>query len=97
MGTVAQNILNNARATRVALEERGLEAVRVHVPQEVDVRAIRRKLGMSQAEFAARFAFDKKTVQNWEQGQRRPEGPARVLLHVIEREHEAVERALQAA
>lgn len=50
---------------------------------------------MTQAAFAARFAIELRTVQNWEQGQRRPEGPARVLLQVIDREPEAVMRALR--
>jgi putative transcriptional regulator len=69
---------------------------RVHVPAEVDVRAIRRKLGMSQARFAASFGFGLDAVQNWEQGRRRPEGAARAFLKVIDREPEAVRRALTA-
>jgi putative transcriptional regulator len=69
---------------------------RVHVPDEVDVKAIRRKLGMSQAQFAASFGFGLDAVQNWEQGRRRPDGAARAFLKVIEREPEAVRRALAA-
>jgi len=65
-----------------------------HVPEEVDVAAIRRRLGLSQAEFASRFGFKLDALQNWEQGRRRPEGAARALLRVIEREPEAVQRAL---
>ena len=49
---------------------------------------------MSQAEFASRFGFKLDAVQNWEQGRRRPEGAARAFLRVIEREPEAVQRAL---
>ena len=56
--------------------------------------AIRKQLGLSQAEFAARFGFKLDAVQNWEQGRRRPEGAARAFLRVIEREPEAVQRAL---
>lgn len=69
-------------------------AYRVHVPTRVDVKAIRGKLGLSQAAFAARFGFPKATVEDWEQGRRQPETSARVLLKVIDREPEAVERAL---
>ena len=69
---------------------------RVHVPAEIDVRAIRRKLGMSQARFAASFGFGPDAVQSWEQGRRRPEGAARAFLKVIGREPEAVRRALTA-
>ena len=65
-----------------------------HVPEEVDVAAIRRRLGLSQAEFASRYGFTLDAVQNWEQGRRRPEGAARAFLRVIEREPEAVQRAL---
>jgi putative transcriptional regulator len=66
----------------------------VHVPEQVDVKAIRRRLGLSQRRFAERFGFKLDAVQNWEQGRRRPEGAARAFLRVIEREPEAVERAL---
>jgi len=65
----------------------------VEVPA-IDVRAARRKLGMSQDRFARSFGVSAATVRNWEQGRRRPEGPARVLLAVIDREPEAVRRAL---
>jgi len=65
-----------------------------HVPEEVDVAAIRKSLGLSQAEFALRFGFKLDAVQNWEQGRRRPEGAARAFLRVIEREPAAVQRAL---
>ena len=62
---------------------------------EVDVTELRKRLGLSQGRFAATFGFSVKTVRNWEQGVRRPEGPARILLQVIEREPEAVLRALR--
>lgn len=62
---------------------------------EPDVKMIRRKLGVTQVEFAARFAFSLATVRDWEQGRRRPLGPARILLTIIDREPEAVERALR--
>jgi putative transcriptional regulator len=65
--------------------------------REVDVAALRKRLGLSQQRFAVTFGFSAKTVRNWEQGLRHPEGPARILLQVIEREPEAVLRALRAA
>jgi len=70
---------------------------RVHHPAtvpDVDVRAARQRLGMTQPAFAAQFGVALPTLRKWEQGKRRPEGPARVLLRVIEREPEAVQRAL---
>jgi putative transcriptional regulator len=61
----------------------------------VDVRAVRRRLGLSQAAFAAKFGFQPATLRNWEQGQTRPDGPARVLLAVIARHPNAVEDTLR--
>ena len=69
---------------------------KVHVPK-VDVRAVRRKLGLSQSAFAARFGFRPATLKNWEQGRTRPDGPARVLLAVIARHPDAVADVLQHA
>ena len=60
----------------------------------VDLKQLRRRLGLTQESFAARFGFLLGTVRNWERGRRRPEGPAQILLQVIDREPEAVERAL---
>jgi len=68
----------------------------VEVPT-VDVRAVRRRLGLSQAAFAAKFGFQPATLRNWEQGRTRPDGPARVLLAVIARHPNAVEDALRRA
>jgi putative transcriptional regulator len=62
---------------------------------DIDVRALRGRLGMSQMEFAAAFKFSPATVRNWEQKRRQPEGPAKVLLKIIEREPNAVKRALR--
>lgn len=69
---------------------------KVHVPPLVDVRAIRTKLGMTQEEFAGRFGFSVNTLRHWEQGKRRPEGPTRAYLLVIERAPKAVQKALHA-
>jgi putative transcriptional regulator len=69
----------------------------VHIPAEIDVRAIRGRLGMTQQEFAVRFGFNINTLRHWEQGRRVPEGPTRAYLMVIGREPEAVQRALRVA
>lgn len=66
---------------------------RILVP-EIDVRAARKKLGLSQDRFAEVFKISPSTLRKWEQGARRPHGPARVLLTVIDKEPEAVKRAL---
>jgi putative transcriptional regulator len=72
-------------------------AYRVHVPEVVDVKAIRTKLGLTQPEFAARFGFSTGAVRDWEQKRKQPEASARILLKIIEHEPEAVKRALEAA
>jgi putative transcriptional regulator len=66
----------------------------VRVPDTVDVKEIREHLGLTQVAFAQRYGFALSSVQNWEQGRRHPEGPARLLLLVIGQEPEAVDRAL---
>ena len=50
---------------------------------DIDVRAIRLAANMTQAEFAAAFAFSVRTLQEWERGAKRPSGPARTLLRAI--------------
>lgn len=66
------------------------------VPETVDVLSIRRKMGLTQRQFADRFGFSVGAVRDWEQGRRQPERAARVLLLIIDRETKAVERALAA-
>lgn len=73
------------------------EGFKAHVPQEVDVRAIRNRLGMTQAKFSNTFGFSLDTIKHWEGGQRTPEAPARTLLTVIDRNPAAVLTALNPA
>ena len=56
----------------------------------IDVKQIRKGYGLTQAEFAAMIGVSLRTLQNWEQGRRVPEGPAKVLLQVAARHPEAV-------
>ncbi|HEY3720103.1 MAG TPA: helix-turn-helix domain-containing protein [Roseiarcus sp.] len=64
---------------------------------EIDVRAIRRATGLTQAEFAAAYEFSMRTLQEWERGAKQPSGPARTLLRAIKGDPEAVRKALAAA
>ena len=59
-----------------------------------DVRSIRHKLGKSQSEFALMIGVSVATLQNWEQGRRKPEGPAQALLKIAAENPVAVEQAL---
>ena len=70
---------------------------RVHIPHEIDVKRIRAKLSMTQAQFAQAFGFSVDTLRHWEQGRRMPDGPARAYLKVIDHAPKAVAKALKAA
>ena len=61
-----------------------------------DVRKVRKKLGKSQSEFALMIGVSVATLQNWEQGRRKPEGPAQALLKIASVDPEAVVEALGA-
>ncbi len=67
---------------------------RVHVPEKIDVKKIRTRLGLSQESFAETYGFAVSAVRDWEQGRRRPDRSARILLKIVEKEPEAVSRAL---
>jgi putative transcriptional regulator len=70
---------------------------RVHVPAEIDGRAIREKLGLTQAQFAARFAFRINTLRHWEQGKRKPERPSRAWYLLILRRRSSAHYARRPA
>ena len=73
------------------------EGFKAHVPQEVDVKAIRNRLGMTQARFSNTFGFSLDAIKHWEGGRRTPEAPARTLLTVIAKNPAAVLTALSSA
>ena len=62
-----------------------------------EITATRKRMHLSQEIFALTFGISPATLRDWEQGRRHPEGPAKVLLRVIDKEPEAVLRALNAA
>lgn len=91
-------ILKGAReALAFARGEADETEYRIHVPAAVDVRALRRKLRLSQDQFARRFGFTAARIRDWEQGRSRPDGAVRAYLLVIERAPETVAKALAAA
>jgi len=69
----------------------GLEQV---WPKPIDVKAIRRRVKMSQAEFARAYGISKRALQEWEQGGRQPDSAARAYLTVIAKQPVVVRRAL---
>lgn len=90
-------MLEDEKAFEVEVEANGATAIRIEAPDEVDVKIIRETLDLSQEAFARRFGLDLATVRNWEQKRSRPDTAARVLLRTIEKEPDAVTRALTAA
>jgi putative transcriptional regulator len=91
-------VLEGAReALAIAKGELEPSSYVLHIPSEIDVKALRRKLGLSQSAFAQRYGFSPARIRDWEQGRSRPDGAVRAYLIVIEREPEAVDRALLAA
>ena len=77
----------HARGEKVA-------GLRLHVPQKINVSAIRRRTGLSQAAFSSRIGVSTGTLRNWEQGRRSPDGPARVRLAMLARNPRIVEDTL---
>jgi len=68
--------------------------VKTYTPSEIDVQALRTRIGLTQEQFAAKFGISLGTLRHWERGDRKPHGPALVLLRVIEKNERAVLRAL---
>ncbi len=87
-------VLDDAAAFEAEMRAADVIAERRAPPAEVDVRAIRERLGCSQDEFALRFGLDAATVRNWEQGRNRPDAATRTLLVLIDRHPEVVEAVL---
>ncbi|WP_158931133.1 DNA-binding transcriptional regulator [Acidisphaera sp. S103] len=74
----------------LAIAQGAADPAKLHVPAEMDVRAIRLKAQMSQDQFASAFGFTVHQVRQWEQGRHRPLGAMRAYLMVIDRNHKEV-------
>lgn len=74
-----------------------LAGLKVHIPQHIDVAAIRATTGLTQSAFASHIGVSVATLRNWEQNRRTPEGPARVLLALIAKDPGIVKRILSRA
>ena len=82
-------------AVAIARNELPRETYRIHEPYDIDVRAIRRGTGLTQAEFAARYGFSLAAVRDWEQGRKRPDRATRAYLLVIKHQPLAVDEAFR--
>lgn len=81
----------------LAVAQGKAKPAKLHVPMEIDVRAIRGKLGLSQEDFAAVFGFSVNQIKDWEQGRSRPIGGLRAYLMIIDLDAETVVRILRSA
>ena len=98
MSKLGQRLVKAAEeALAIARGEADPSSYRIHVPVDIDVKAMRRRLRLSQEQFARRYGFTPARIRDWEQGRSKPDGAVRAYLLVIEREPDAVARALAAA
>ena len=98
MSDVGESMIRAAmQALAFAKGEGDPKDYRVHIPDEIDVKRIRKKFGMSQKRFADTYGFNVRTLQDWEQGRAVPSGASKNFLMVLDKEPKAVERALIAA
>jgi putative transcriptional regulator len=94
MSKAAARIMQGLREVAAHAKGKKVRGLRLHVPERIDVTAIRRKTGLSQQAFSARIGVSTGTLRNWEQGRRMPDGPARVLLAMLARNPRLVEETL---
>lgn len=92
MSRVGSRLIQAAQEAAAMARGEPVPGAVVHMPP--DVRAIRTRLKLTQPAFARRFGLPVGTVRDWEQGRAVPDQAARILLRVIEREPEAVHRAV---
>jgi putative transcriptional regulator len=71
-----------------------MRAKRIFTFSPADIKTIRARLNLSQSEFAMMIGVSVSTLQNWEQGRRQPEGPARALLKIASEKPDALIEAL---
>jgi putative transcriptional regulator len=68
---------------------------KAHIPASIDVKRVRRKLGLTQAAFASAYGLSLDAVKNWETGRRVPDRSAVTLLTIVDRNPKAVIKALR--
>jgi putative transcriptional regulator len=92
---VARDIIAGLEEARAYLRgEVKLPARTVNIHRPVNPRAVRKSTGLSQAEFARRYGFSVRTLQEWEQHRAEPDSAVQAYLTVIARNRKAVEEAL---
>lgn len=95
MSPLARGILEGLDSALAHAEGRPTSGTIEHVILVPDVIAIRRKLHLSQEEFAQRYRIPLLTLRNWELGRRLPDAPAAAYLHVIAKCPREISEALK--
>jgi len=96
MGKKAFDRIAEGLNEALAIARGEAQPARLYIPTEIDVKAIRSKLSLSQADFAVLFGFTMNQIKDWEQGRSRPLGGVRAYLMIIERDPTMVLRLLRA-
>ena|SRR5579863_1229502 len=91
-GTFGADLVEGMKT--VLAHQRGMVELEQVWPKPVDVKAIRKRVKMSQGEFSRAYGISKRALQEWEQGGRQPDSAARAYLTVIAKEPAVVRRAL---
>jgi putative transcriptional regulator len=78
----------------IAIARGEAKPAKLHVPAEIDVKAMRRRMNLTQDDFASAFGFTLAQIRDWEQGRSRPLGALRAYLMIIERDPDSVRRLL---
>ena len=92
---IGNNIIQgmNEAIEYVRGQKEGAVTHEIKVPDNIDVAKIRKNMRLTRIRFAERFGFNPKAVQNWEQGVRRPTRSARILLCILEKEPDIVNKS----
>lgn len=86
MSKKAFNKIAEGLAEAIAVARGDAKPARLFIPPEIDIRAIRQKVGMSQDDFASAFGFSVSQIRDWEQNRSRPLAALRAYLMIIERD-----------
>jgi putative transcriptional regulator len=90
-------LMRSMKEAQTFLRTGKLKGGKIHIPAQIDAAAIRAKTGLSQTSFANRIGVSVATLRNWEQGRRVPDGPAQVLLSLLDKDPNIVRRTLKSA
>lgn len=98
MTRLGKRLIKSAQEGRkIVRGEASPKTYKMPIPTEIDVKAVRNRLKLTQEEFSVRYGLTLARVRDWEQGRSMPDSAARAYLTVIEREPKAVARALAEA